>query len=335
MNERKSNIELLRIIAMIMIVVFHCNYYSLGVPGKEEIISSPLLSFWRVFAEQICVVGVNVFVLISGWFGIKPSLKGLCSLLFQVFFWGAIILLIGLVLHLDIPVKSSLMVFWFGGYYWFVIAYIGLYVLSPMLNAFIEKASPKQFLTVLICFFTVEFIYGWFIDSDSFSGGYSIISFVGLYLLARYIRLHSAYLKTTKPVLDILVYFLMTLIPAIVSFVGIKNSWKQFFPLHYTSPFVITAAVSLLLFFSKFEFKNKFVNWIGCSTFCAYLIHQHPIIDPYFKSTMQHLAEAFPPASYSCIAVLLSALIVLASATLDKVRIKCWGKISAGWTELR
>ena len=328
MSKRESNIELLRIIAMLMIVLFHCNYYSLGAPDQGEVLTSPWLSFWRIFAEQICVVGVNVFVLISGWFGIKPSLKGLCSLLYQVVFWGVIIVLGGLVFHLEIPVKDTLLVFWFGGYYWFVIAYIGLYVLSPVLNAFIEKTSPRKFLTILICFFSVEFVYGWFIDSASFGAGYSIISFVGLYLLARYIRLHSTFLKTTKPAYDILIYWLVTIIPALISFLGIRNGWKQFYPLYYTSPFVIAAAVSLLLIFTKFEFSSKFVNWVGCSTFCVYLIHQHPVVGPHFVSLMQHLAESLTPASYSCIVVLLSAVFILACATLDKLRIKSWGLLS-------
>ena len=44
-------------------------------------------SFVKAYAEQLCIICVNVFVLISGWFGIRPCVKGVLSLLFQVYFF--------------------------------------------------------------------------------------------------------------------------------------------------------------------------------------------------------------------------------------------------------
>jgi len=79
-----------------MIILLHANYFSLGPPTQSDVALSPYSSFLRVFAEHFCIVSVNVFILISGWFGIKATLKGLCSLLYQVFFYGLIIVLIGL-----------------------------------------------------------------------------------------------------------------------------------------------------------------------------------------------------------------------------------------------
>ena len=76
MNNRFSNIELLRIVAMLLVVFVHANYFSLGWINIDDINNDPINSFVRIILEQICIVCVNVFVLISGWFGIKPSLKG-------------------------------------------------------------------------------------------------------------------------------------------------------------------------------------------------------------------------------------------------------------------
>ena len=83
---RESNFELLRIVAMLMVVFLHCNYYSLGEITPRLFHAEPCASFMRAFIEQLCVICVNVFILISGWFGIKASFKGAVSLLFQVFF---------------------------------------------------------------------------------------------------------------------------------------------------------------------------------------------------------------------------------------------------------
>ena len=78
---RNSNIELLRIIAMLMILGLHVNFLAIGQPNAQEIISSPIQSFIRLFAEYACIVGVNVFVLISGWFGIHYKPKGIVQFL--------------------------------------------------------------------------------------------------------------------------------------------------------------------------------------------------------------------------------------------------------------
>ena len=76
---------------------------------------------------------------------------------------------------------------------WFIKAYILLYILAPVLNAFIEKVSQKDFRNALIAFFTFEFIYGWIFSGSTqhIQRGYSTISFIGLYLLSRYVRLYQ------------------------------------------------------------------------------------------------------------------------------------------------
>ena len=104
---------------------------------------------------------------------------------------GGVILLLSVIYNKSIDAdsfKNTVKIFWFGSYYWYIIAYVGLYVLAPVLNMFIGLSSKKQFLSVLILFFFTEFIYGWVVDSKCYAMGYSIISFVGLYLLACYLK---------------------------------------------------------------------------------------------------------------------------------------------------
>ncbi len=324
MQERQSNIELLRIISMLMVFLVHTNYFSLGAPVKEDVLISPLTTFWRIFTEQICIVGVNVFIIISGWFGIKPSLKRFCSLLFQVFFWGGVILLLGWALGLDIPLKSTAQVFWFGGFYWFILSYIGLYVLSPILNTFIETASPRLYLTVIVCFFALEFVYGWFLYSHSFYFGHTILSFAGLYLLSRFIRLYSAKLKSTKPSFDFLCFITLTILPAIISFCGIASVGNLLNMIYYSSPFVIGAATFLFLCFSKLSIHNKTINKISFSTLSVYLIHQHPIFIPHFKTAMRSLFACLNPFFYTGIVVIIAICFLLLCVSLDQIRIQSW-----------
>ena len=83
---RLSNFELLRIVAMLLVLLLHCNYSVFGLVTQTDIESDAFVSFFRIFSEQACLVCVNIFVLISGWFGIKFSYKCVANILFQVIF---------------------------------------------------------------------------------------------------------------------------------------------------------------------------------------------------------------------------------------------------------
>lgn len=79
-NKRKLNYELLRIIAMLMIVCLH--YLSKGSFLDNPERSDMTMTGYAVwFVEALCLVVVNVYVLISGYFGIDASIKG--SFIFQ------------------------------------------------------------------------------------------------------------------------------------------------------------------------------------------------------------------------------------------------------------
>lgn len=71
---------------MFMILGLHVNFFSLGVPMIAEYESAPFSSFMRFLMENICIVGVNIYVLISGWFGIRYKTKVFVTLFFNVSF---------------------------------------------------------------------------------------------------------------------------------------------------------------------------------------------------------------------------------------------------------
>ena len=194
MKIRQSNMELLRIIAMFLVLLVHADFFSLGAPSASDCVEAPIDSCLKVFFEAISIACVDIFVCLSGWFGIRPTIKGFSNFVFQCLFW-----LIGLYVVTLILGTSSISIEGLKGCFaltklnWFIKAYILLYILAPVLNAFVEKASQKDFRNVLIAFFTFEFIYGWIFSGSTqhIQSGYSTISFIGLYLLARYVRLYQ------------------------------------------------------------------------------------------------------------------------------------------------
>lgn len=324
MKERESNFEAARILAMILVVLVHANYFSLGGIDRSDIITLPSSSFMRIFLEQLCIVGVNLFILISGWFGIKPTVKGAISLLYQALFYSILILAAGILIGIPIPKDEMKEVFYFSGFYWFIPAYLCLYVLSPILNSFIEHSTRNQLRQILITFFFLEFIYGWITNKASIDGGYSTLSFIGIYLLARYVNKYSNSLKSINPTISLGCYFTITLITTAIAFFGIKYTGHGFSTLKYCSPFVISASLFLFLFFQRFSFKNKFINWVACSVFSVYIVHQNPMIIPFFKKTFKSAYESLDGFTYCIIAVCLAVLLCLVCAVIDKVRISSW-----------
>lgn len=191
---RQSNLEILRIIAMFLVLLVHADFFSLGAPTVEDCVNNTLDAALRVYFQAISIICVNIFICISGWFGIRATMKGFCNFIFQCLFWliglYLIAMTIGTATLSTEGLKGCLVLTRLN---WFIKAYILLYILSPVLNAFVEHASREVFKNVLIGFFVFQTVYGWlFSESTShLQGGYSTISFIGLYLLMRYLRVYQ------------------------------------------------------------------------------------------------------------------------------------------------
>ena len=190
--ERQSNMELLRLVAMMMILVMHMDYGAFGLPTAESVEQAPMTTFGRIFVEHLCLVAVNVYVLISGWFGIRPKMKSFVRLMLQVATYSIIItgafLLLGKTTFKIGYVTDMLII---GKQYWFVVSYLLLYLVSPILNTFVEHSSKREFQWMLLVFFGFQFVYSWIFGLEEFAGGYSALSFMGLYLLARYVKIYE------------------------------------------------------------------------------------------------------------------------------------------------
>lgn len=228
---RDSNMELLRIVATLLILVVHANYFSQGSPQWECFTQNTYYSIWMVLCQSLSIVCVNLFVLISGWFGIKPRLKGFFNFIFQCLFYSTAIYITALLCGFsDLTFKGIAQVLYATKLGWFIKAYIGLYILSPVLNLFIEHSSKRVYEIVLIVFFIFQSTYGWLGNAYFFNEGYSTHSFIGLYLLARYIRIYKPRFSQLPKSIDLLTYIGISLIVTtlIVSLPIIGEGWGNF-----------------------------------------------------------------------------------------------------------
>ena len=70
-RDRDSNMELLRVVSMLLVLVVHAGFRALSVPTPAEAVSAPGSTLLRFFSESASIICVNVFVLLSGWYGIR------------------------------------------------------------------------------------------------------------------------------------------------------------------------------------------------------------------------------------------------------------------------
>jgi surface polysaccharide O-acyltransferase-like enzyme len=321
--KRESNIELLRIIAMMMVLLVHCNYFSIGKVTPEDISAAPLDSFVKAFAQQVCIICVNVFILISGWFGIRPSLKGVASFLYQILFYHILISSVALSINGTISLKV-LLAFFLQGSYWFIPAYLILYCMSPILNSFIENSPTRQYIAILGAFFLLELAFGWVSNAGLFQNGYSAISFVGLYLLAGFLRRYNKWHRKLSASKSFLLYMLFTIIPVAIYFLT-KNYMQM---LSYCSPFVIAASVFFFLTFEKMKVSSPFINTMGKSAFAIFLIHLHPAVVEHYKALMSWAYNLLGGAAYLFAAIAFALCFGLLCITVDQLRVLTWKPIN-------
>ena len=333
-KERLSNMELLRVVSMLFVLIQHANFLGIHAPSSIDLKEMPVPTFFRCYTEALTIVAVNVFVLISGWFGIHFSFKKLGSLCFQVLFFTIGFFLFFLLINPSevLTVDKVKGIFLFNRDYWFVKAYIILFLISPVLNAFVEHATKKQFIWFLLSYYAFHTLYGWLMDASvSFTmNGTTGLSFIGLYMLGRYLRLYPLRITQLKRCYDFLIYLGAALVLCICNIILLhlgQNISVEGRLYSYASPIVILSSIYLLLFFSKISFTSKIVNWIAASCFAVYLFHCNGF---FFVIFYRKMISQIYSSQYSLVGVILYVIFIyVVSILLDKVRLIIW-KIITG-----
>lgn len=189
---RQSNIELLRIIAMVLIVMHH--YVTHGTTNFVYL--DPPLSAQNVLALFFGAFGrpaVGIFVLICGYFSIKSEFKlpRFVSLVAQVLSYSVILLLIarfilpgGSAIGRDDILASIFPTSY--GTYWFFTSYAVLLLLSPYINQLLLKLTQKQHKSLILLVAVIWCVLPTLIGA-SFAGS-DLAYFVSFYLIAAYFR---------------------------------------------------------------------------------------------------------------------------------------------------
>lgn len=288
-GKRLSNIELLRIISMALVLLVH--FVPAFKVTHHSLLNSPIKSVIFTELHSIAVVCVNCFIMISGYFGIRWKSKSFFSILYQVLFWLIIGFLVG-ELFLGITTHNLLSetVRFFSGR-WFIPAYLGLYVLSPILNSFIEKCSEKQLGRFIIIFYIFSTIVGYLMRSAEFNEGMSVISLCGLYIIGGYLRRTNFKYFNLPSAKNLIIYLLLSIALTIVD-LSLKYFSIEKSVFGYLNPIVIIMSIYLFLFFKQLNVKEiRIVNFIAASVFSVYLFHYHTSIVGFYNKICKEISD--------------------------------------------
>lgn len=300
-NKRMANYELLRILAMVMVVVMHFLAHSGNLPEIEEPLSG--IKAIGALLESFCLVAVNTYVFISGYFGIKSTFKPskAVGLLCQIWFYALTIPLVlsiigafasiptgavstvastqgvyGLIQYL-FPIETE--------HYWFATSYFMLYLLTPILNSAVKNMSKKQLQIVigglLILFSGIKSISPVVFAFDRY--GYDLPWFICVYLVAAYLGLYGSAFWEKK---GWLIYIGSSLFGFFIGLTMwyLSQRWDRFsyyftVPYHYNFLFCLTGAIGLFYGFSHIHIKEGRIEGgirkLGSLCFGIYLLHEH------------------------------------------------------------
>lgn len=144
------------------------------------------------FADCLMHVAVIVFVLITGYFGIHFRIHKVFALEAELIYYSVIASSIAFFCLQTVHIKDLILSFFpvTRHVYWFMSAYMELYLVSPLVNKLLERLSKRQFIYLLA---VLGFSYCVLFNGDTFNAGTNLTGFTFLYVLGRFIRQYRIY----------------------------------------------------------------------------------------------------------------------------------------------
>lgn len=292
-KNRMANLELLRCVAMMMVVVLHY----LGKGGlladlTAERLNVPELAAWLL--EAFCIVAVNVYMFLSGYFlsGSSFRLSRLIQLWLQVWVYSVVFGLAGALSgvmrgdEFDLHYLLGLIFPILMKHYWFMTAYVFLYLMLPLVGMAVAKMTKGQLKVtlglLLFAFCILKSVLPIRFEMDG--QGYDCLWYLCVFLTAAYVRRFGLPILTRRGrsaalyVGGCLAVFAGTLAlrQVYLRTGSLERMLKIFLEYNHILPFL--AAVGLFGIFCRIQVGGRaaaLVNKIGPYTLGVYLLHEN------------------------------------------------------------
>lgn len=330
-QERNYGIDALRMFSMLLVVVLHVLGQG-GVLFSTSLVpqSGAYYTAWTLETMAFCAV--NCYALISGFvmYGHKCSLGKLLSTWLPVFFWSVLLSVVVWGMYpesyaLDFVVERAFLPVIFSQY-WYMTAYFLLYLLMPVLLVAMEHLSFASYTGVVLAtaiFATIGTFFG--TDPAVSAGGYSTIWLVLCFLWGGYLRKFRLVEKARGwwgAVLYVVCIAAVVLYKYIVETCFPQYSGNAW--ISYTSPFILLAAVGLLVLFAHLpvhRLMRPVIKFLSPAALGVYLIHTHQLVFFYIISGFAATIATFSAPMLALSVVGAAIGIYLACTALELARI--------------
>lgn len=341
-TKRDSKIELLRIICMILIIMHHFSYHSgFVLDGSVPVLNKVTIDGFLIGGK----IGVNIFILISGYFLVDKEFKvsRLVKLALEIFFYSSIIYLLFLItgqiefsfealVHNFFPILTLR--------YWFITPYVLIYLLSPLINKLIKNLNQKKYSLFLLIIVLVQVgitfclnlnktAFGTIVTPTEVSVLQSVLDyfvkilssscwFFTLYLIAGYIKKYPP--KICNSFSKNLVIFLVSY--ATLIFVQIFFNYPLY---EMSTATCLIASVSLFNTFNSIKkpISSRFINIISQTTLAIYLIHDNKFVRSFIWEKLFNCANLINNKLLPLIAIGIVLAIFIVCCLIDLFRIYC------------
>lgn len=319
-SKRESNYELLRLFAQFLIVLYHICYIWQGELAHSA------------FFRSICIflhTGVVIFILLSGYFTIKASTKGLVKFLGIFIVYDLIEVAFNIADSKTIfdILKELLLIS--NTHYWFIKTYLFLYLISPFINRWLHTATQRERWYMLFVFSFIACYIATMGGDPTLKDGKNLVNFIFIYLVGYEISQFESRLYSISIYKLVVMLFALNSLLISSSFffydtiIG-KLLLRLSFP--YCSPFLLVNSVLIIIIFGRFKFKAPIINYMAESALAVYLIHGSRPIMPNIHTAVACAAQNITNSNILLLFLYAaySLIVVFSCIFIDKLLTPLW-----------
>ena len=332
-KNRNSSIELLRIIAMLLIIAQH---YVVHGGFADEIFDmvAPNIIYLKIL--RMFGYGANtIFALITGYYLIHRDVKEkyyrrILPLVFEIFFYSVCVLIVLLVTKLvPLSIKDILKLL-FPLFYgnWYGVYYVLLYMFLPFLNPFLISLDKKDYRrllkTCIIAFIVIQTFFGnvyKLTNLDFLIVNYIFGAYCGLYPndfhYDNHYNLYAALLAAFAIAASVIGMDLLGVLLHNGKFVR----YDYFLMSWYTIP-TFVFSVSLFMYATRRQTSCRIVDLFASTVFGVYLLHDSMLKSYIWEVLSPNPEHVSSPYLHSLVKILL---VFLACSFIDLIRQKTVG----------
>ena len=283
-KKRSTNLEILRIILMLLIIGHH---YVMNSGLLQLIEENPFSanSIFLVVISSFGKISINCFVLITGYFMCqsKFTFKKYFRLFFEVLFYNLIFFIVFSIFDSSNFSLKNLLFTIFPFYnidHLFISCFLVFYLFIPFINLLIKSMNQKShflLIIVLLLFFSLCAS----VPKFTININYVFWCFV-MYIIGAYLRLYPNKLICNKIFVNL--GSLISLVVCVLGTIGLCYVKAKFSGLDYLDMYFIVAdsnkilavitSVFIFIFFINLRVPNiKIINLISSTTFGVLCIH--------------------------------------------------------------